>query len=122
MSLKVKGYRLLIKPTKVLDTMNAAVPEGLRNMGFEVSVGNERDKLMYEAGVERGTIVDIGEMAWKSSPLGYGSEDWEPWAKVGDEIAFVKYSGRPLIDPETKEEYLVLNDTDMLALVESKNG
>ena len=118
MSLTVKGHRLLIKPSKVLDDMNAAIPDSLKNLGFEVSVGGNREKLMYEFGVEKGTVVKVGNMAWKSVDLGFGVPGWEPWAKEGDVITFVKFAGRPQIDPTTKEEFLVINDVDMLALVE----
>lgn len=113
--LTVKGWRLLVKPIEVLDQMQEKVPEYLKDSGFVVSVGDERTKLMYEAGVERGIVVQVGELAFKSAECGNG----EPWCKAGDQITFVKYAGRPQIDPETGDEYLILNDVDMLALVEN---
>lgn len=117
--LTVKGWRLLVRPIKVVDSMQSQVPDDLKNMGFVVSVGDERTALMYEAGVERGVVVQVGNMAYKTDECGYGKDGWEPWCKEGDQITFVKYAGRPQIDPETGEEFLVLNDVDMLALVEN---
>ena len=117
-TLKVVGHRLLIKPVAVKDQMQQVVPDFLKTAGFEVKVGDSRTELMYQAGVERGIVVEVGPMAWKDTALGYGTADWQPWAKEGDEILFVKYSGRPLVNPDTDEEFLVINDVDMHAVVE----
>lgn len=116
-SLKVVGHRLLIKPIKVVDELQKDLPEELAKLGFEVKVGDKRTQLMYQAGVERGSVVGIGPMAWKDPALGYGTTDWQPWAEIGDEVLFVKYSGKPAVDPDTDEEFLVMNDVDMIAVV-----
>lgn len=118
MNLRVPGHRLLIKPIAVIKSLQEDVPDFLRSSGFEISVGDKRTELMYEHGVERGTVVAVGNMAWRDPDLGYGIEGWKPWAEIGDEVIFVKYSGRPCVDPISGDEYLVINDVDVYAVVE----
>lgn len=118
MNLRVPGHRLLIKPIAVLEELNSDVPDFLKDKGFEISVGDRRTQLMYQNGVERGIVLAIGPMCWKDPDLGFGQADWQPWAKEGDEVVFVKYSGRPCVDPVNGEEYLVINDVDIYAVVE----
>ena len=49
--------------------------------------------------------------AWKAFDGG------EPWAKVGDRVAFAKYGGFKIEDPDTKEVYRLLNDEDITAII-----
>jgi len=58
-----------------------------------------------------GEIVAVGANAWKAFDGG------EPWAKVGDRIAFAKYGGFIIEDPETKVKYRLLNDEDITAVI-----
>lgn len=61
-----------------------------------------------------GELIAVGETAW------HGFDDGRPWAKVGDRVMFAKYSGKTFTDPETKEDFVLLNDEDILAVVTSK--
>jgi co-chaperonin GroES (HSP10) len=67
----------------------------------------------------------VGPDAWKafhynSNPNG---EEFVPWARVGDFIAFAKYSGKMLEDPEDGQKYIVINDEDVVAVLrEATNG
>lgn len=58
-----------------------------------------------------GTIVAVGANAWKAF------DDGEPWAKVGDRVAFAKYGGFVIEDPDTKERFRLLNDEDISCVV-----
>jgi len=58
-----------------------------------------------------GTIVSIGMNAWKAFDGG------EPWAKEGDKIFYARYGGSTIKDPDTQEEFILLNDEDVLAVV-----
>lgn len=104
--IKVVGHRVLIRP-KPLETKTES--------GIVISYG-DKEKL-HKSGVEEGTVADIGPMAWKQVDLGYGTPDWQPWVEVGDKVLYAKYSGKFTQDPETGEEFLVVNDVDIQAKI-----
>lgn len=58
-----------------------------------------------------GEIVAIGDTAWKAF------DDGEAWAKIGDRVAFAKYGGFVIQDPETGERFRLLNDEDVTAII-----
>lgn len=59
-------------------------------------------------------IVDIGPTAWKM--LG----DGEPWAKIGDRVLVVKYSGQNREDLEDGKVHRIISDEDILAVFENE--
>ncbi len=61
-----------------------------------------------------GEIIAIGPNAWKAFDEG------KPWAKVGDRVAFAKYGGFNLEDPDTKIQYRLLNDEDIVGVWREK--
>lgn len=104
--IKVVGHRVLIRP-KPLETKTES--------GLVISYG-DKEKL-HKSGVEEGTVEHIGPMAWKSVDLGYGTSDWSPWVKVGDKVVYAKYSGKFVTDPDTSEEFVIVNDVDIQAII-----
>lgn len=58
-----------------------------------------------------GTIVAVGQNAWKAF------DDGHAWAGVGDRVAFAKYGGFVIEDPDTKEKFRLLNDEDITAVI-----
>jgi co-chaperonin GroES (HSP10) len=96
-AMEVKGRRLLVKP----DEINTKIGS------FEIAV----DRKMERAGQHRGTVVSIGSLCWK------GFEDETPWCQVGDWVQYVRYAGQTVEDPVTKEEYHVMNDEDLVAVL-----
>lgn len=112
MALQVRGHKLLIKPDPVKDQVE--ISETLKAMKFEVAMDSDTER-RAEVATEIGTLVGIGPTAWRA----YDGKDsnWEPWAKIGDRITFVKYAGKLVTDPETKEKFFVLNDEDMQCVV-----
>lgn len=58
-----------------------------------------------------GTLVDVGPTAWKAF------DDGDAWAKIGDKVAFAKYGGFVIIDPDTRESYRLLNDEDITCVI-----
>ena len=58
-----------------------------------------------------GELVAIGDTAWQAFDRG------EPWAEVGDRVAFAKYGGYIIEDPNTKEKFRILNDEDITAII-----
>jgi co-chaperonin GroES (HSP10) len=57
-----------------------------------------------------GTIVDIGEFAFKEYPVA--------WYKIGETVIFAEHSGRLWKDNETGKSYRIVNDLDILAAAE----
>jgi len=95
---EVTGFRVLVKPDPI-EKMSAG--------GIALALDERKEK----AGGMMGTIVSIGPTAWKSYDPG---KDWEPWAKVGDHIVYSRYGGVWVIAPDTDEDYILINDADVL--------
>lgn len=99
-SIKPTGWRILIKP----DPAETKSPGGIII---------QTENRLNRVGQIFGTVVDIGPQAWKQ--VGDGT----PWAKVGDRVSYAKYGGTVLTDPEDGEEYVMLNDQDVWAIIDS---
>jgi co-chaperonin GroES (HSP10) len=96
--IKPAGHRVLILADKI-DKMKGSIilPSEYRNrMDMENIFG---------------TVVALGMTAFKAF------DDGVPWCKVGDRVAFAKYGGFIIEDPETKEVFRLLNDEDIVAIV-----
>lgn len=93
------GHRVLVKP----DTVEEVTKGGI----ILTATVKEKDEL---AGIF-GTVVAVGDTAWKDYSSG------EPWAKVGDRVAFAKYGGFIIADPATDEQFRLLNDEDIVAVI-----
>jgi co-chaperonin GroES (HSP10) len=107
MTIKVKavGHRVIVKPDLV---------ETKSKGGILLAVDEKRE----QAAAQRGTVVGVGEMAWKNTLYGYGLEGWEPWCKVGDRVFFARYAGKSFRDKEEGGElFTVLNDEDIQCLI-----
>jgi len=96
--IKPCGHRVLVRPDEVADKRgHLYVPASTR----------EREQYAQIFG----TVVEIGPNAWKAFDSG------EPWCKVGDRVAIAKYGGFVIEDPETKEQFRLLNDEDITCIV-----
>lgn len=98
--INVTGYRVLVK-TEEIEKVTA---------GGIVLVQDER---LEEAGQQFGKVVGLGDDCWTDST----GQHLNPWCKKGDKILFAKHAGRFVYDPDTKEEYMIMNDTDVLAII-----
>lgn len=108
MSIIPLGHRLLVKPEdlKEVDPLLAKAKE----LGIHI----ESDELKRDqAAVDKGTVVAIGDTAFKD----FGET---PWCSVGDLVAFTRYGGKTLKDPEDNVEYIILNDEDVIAKYSKK--
>lgn len=94
-----KGYRILVSPDEIEEKT-----EG----GIILAV----DKTLERAAQKKGTLVAVGETAWKD--LG----DGDPWAEVGDWVMYAQHAGKTVEDPITKKTYLMLNDKDIVAVID----
>jgi len=79
----------------------------------DVDLGDGRKLYVEEsrrngiAAVDTGILVAVGPTAWRSY------DDGRAWANVGDRVAYAKYGGRIVEDPDTREELILLNDGDV---------
>jgi co-chaperonin GroES (HSP10) len=96
--IKPAGHRCLVKPDKVDDKRGSLfVPDSAKE--------RQTNQQIF------GTLVAVGPTAWKAFDSG------EPWAKVGDKVAFAQYGGFVIEDPYTKEQYRLLNDEDIACII-----
>jgi co-chaperonin GroES (HSP10) len=75
----------------------------------------ERDREQHAA--TQGTLIAV-------SPMAFTFSDWPaeaPKPKPGDRVAFPRYVGH-VIKGKDNEDYWLLNDKDICATLESKNG
>lgn len=98
MAIKPAGHRVLVRPDKIDEKSGSLfLPAEVRaRMG---------DAQIF------GTVVAIGANAFKAF------DDGHQWAKEGDKVAFAKYGGFIIEDPETKEVFRLLNDEDICAVI-----
>lgn len=118
MKLKPVGHRLLVKPDNI-EEIEAITKEhqALKSLNFEIAKPDGQMR-REQQGTDTGVVVAIGPNAWKLPQYGWGEEFWEPWCKVGDRIVFGRYAGKLKEDPETKEEFMCINDDDVQMIVE----
>lgn len=112
--LKMTGYRILVKPDAVEKTYG------------EVGIILAQNERMEKTGIQRGIVVSVGPSAWKAfrEVDDKGKEhNGKQWAIPGDYILFARSAGRFVFDPfedtkDGKNEYLVMNDEDVLAVID----
>lgn len=97
------GHRLLVKPVKIeeVDRQFASA----KALGIELPALSARQE---QVAVDRGMVIAIGSTAFHD----FGGV---PWCNIGDEVAYTRFGGKLLKDPETDEEFIVLNDEDIIA-------
>lgn len=109
--IKVTGHRVLVKEDPV-----------------ETKIGSiyiVQDEKLERATAQHGVIVDLGPDCWKAYRKidREGMErNGEPWAKVGDYVIFARHAGRFIADPVTEDEFLIMNDEDILAIITEGNN
>tara|TARA_R110000787_G_scaffold164798_2_gene277906 strand:- start:226 stop:552 length:327 start_codon:yes stop_codon:yes gene_type:complete len=107
MTLKAVGHKLIVRRDQI-ETVTAG--------GIVLAV-NER---LERGGQTVGTIVSIGETAWKAFGVDF---EGKPWAKAGDRVYFAKYSGKEISDPDNpSDDLVVMLDEDINALIVEKNN
>ena len=119
MNITPVGHRVLVKKAK-LDERDPAFK---RAKAAGIVFADHEDAKRREAGIDRGWVVSVGPDAFKAFHLNSnGSLDgFVPWVKPGDYIAFAKYSGMVIQDPDTEFDYIVLNDEDVVGTLEETN-
>jgi co-chaperonin GroES (HSP10) len=82
-----------------------------------IYIPNLDEKSREQAAIDTGTVVAIGSTAFKD----FGTDS--PIV-VGDYVVFAKHAGKTLVDPDTDEKFVALNDEDIIAKLskEPQNG
>lgn len=105
-------HRILVKQQKLTE----AHKEYARAEALGIVIPEHEDNKRAQAGVDKGIVVSIG-------PTAYRDFNTAVPIKIGDTIAFARYSGKTIVDPEDEEEYVALNDEDVVAILTgNKNG
>lgn len=108
--IEVLLHRILIKQSKLEEEDKAL--KSARAAGLYLL---ESDTLQREqAAVDRGVVIKLGPTAYKdygvACPL-----------KEGDIVAFARYSGKIITDPYTEEEFILVNDEDIVCIFKEEN-
>ena len=99
-------HRILVKQNKLEDTNK----DYRRAAAAGLILPETEDKARAQAGVDVGTIIALGSTAYKDFGV-------DPPIKVGDQVAFARFSGKVIRDPKDDEEYVALNDEDIIAIL-----
>lgn len=108
MTIVPKGHRVLVKPFSLEE--HDKVYESAKRAGIHLL---EQDERKQQVNIDKGTVVGIGPTAWKHPDFG-----GEAWCSVGDTVGFAKFGGKYIKNPETNEDFLILNDEDVLCVFE----
>lgn len=108
LKIKVPGHRVLVKPESV---------EKVSAGGIVIARPGHGEKLEQMA-TDRGTVVQVGPMCWRN--YDYDQPDWKPWAKEGDRVIFARYAGKVVKNPDTEEEFFLMNDEDIQVVLEEE--
>lgn len=100
MALKAVAFRVILKVKEVAEKSKG---------GIVLAV----DKRLERQAYTQGTVIDIGPDAWAA----FKTKEEFAGLKIGDTVFYAKYAGKWLADPETDEEFLIVNDEDIVAKV-----
>ena len=95
--IKAVAFRIVVKP----DPVEVKTKSGIV---IALDEGQERRATVS------GTIVDIGEDAWAA----FKTKSPHAGLKIGDRVIYARYAGKWVKDPDTEEEYVVMNDEDIV--------
>lgn len=109
-------HRIMVKQVKLEEVHKEY--QSAKRAG--IIIPEHPDTQRAQAGVDRGTVVAIGETAYRDYSQ-YADPDSNIPVHVGDTVAFAKYSGKVVTDPETDEEYVILNDEDIVCVITQKD-
>lgn len=99
----------MIKPLIHFVMVKVDKPEE-KSQGGIIIVDQTRQAEMRAA--ELGTVIGIGETAWMDGALGGHVP-----INVGDKVFFAKYAGKWVKEPDSEEEFLMLNDQDIVGVI-----
>lgn len=104
------GHRVLVKPDNLEEF--DPVYKSAKQAGIVLTDSSDRQE---RTAVDTGVVIQVGPTAFDV----YGGK--ENWCKVGDRISYARYGGKFVTDPDSKEQWLVLNDEDVVMVWEKNN-
>lgn len=124
MAIEAIAFRIIVKPApiqeKKLTFGSDKVPvtkiKGRWVTESGVDVTHLVDEQSEQGAAIRGTIISLGEDAWKA----YNTKTEFAGLKVGDEVFFARYAGKVIKETDDSEELLVLNDEDIVCKVKKE--
>jgi len=99
-------HRIIVKQHKLEETNK----EYRKARDIGIIIPEHEDNKRAQAGVDKGIVISIG-------PTAYRDFNTEVPIKVGDTVAFARFSGKMIADPKDEEEYVALNDEDIVAVL-----
>jgi co-chaperonin GroES (HSP10) len=107
MTVKAILHRIIVKPVELeqYDEVDAK----LKELGFVKPITEEGK--YHRTQIDQGTVIDVGPTAF----LDYVKKhDLAVPVTVGMLVTYARHSGKPIKDPKTNEELILLNDDDVL--------
>ena len=103
MSIQPVTFRIVVKPHDVVETDD--VYSSAKKLGFELpNLKREQE------GMDKGTVVSFGPTAF----LEYNTDN--PLSE-GDTIVYARHAGKAVVDPETEEAFVIINDADVVCII-----
>lgn len=107
MTVKAILHRIIVKPVE-LDAYDA-VDAKLKELGLVKGITAESK--YHKTQIDQGTVIDVGPTAF----LDYVKKhDLAVPVTVGMLVTYARHSGKPITDPSTSDELILLNDDDVL--------
>jgi len=105
------GHRVVVKQEK----LEEVDPTYRKAHKAGIIFADTEDKKREQAGLDKGTVISIGPGAFVE--FNENQNTLGDWCAVGDKIAFAKYSGKTVVDPDDNEIYMVINDEDVVCVI-----
>lgn len=105
--IKVVTHRILVKPDKLEEANKDYVT--MKKIGLIIP--QSEDQKRAQASVDTGVVIEVGPTAFRDFGLDV------PPIKHKDKIAYARFAGKYITDPETEEEFIVLNDEDVICIL-----
>lgn len=99
-------HRIIVKQHKLEETNK----EYRKAAEIGIIIPEHEDNKRAQAGVDKGIVIGIG-------PTAYRDFNTDVPIKIGDTVAFARFSGKVIVDPKDEEEYVALNDEDVVAVL-----
>ena len=98
-------HRILIKQDRLEETNQ----DYLKMKSIGLVLPHTDDHKRAQASVDTGTVVAVGGTAFRD----FGTTS--PIA-IGDKIGYARFAGKFITDPVSQEEFVALNDEDVICL------
>lgn len=99
-------HRILVKAEKFED-VNKDIQ---RAKSFGLVIPELEDMKRAQASVDVGVVVAIG-------PTAYRDFNTDVPVAIGERVNYARFAGKLIRDPETDEEYVCLNDEDIICVI-----